>query len=120
MLTVQGKEIEEMVGEEPRATRLEQVVPPEQVTEEVATVPSLAGTPLVVVQYARLLMASPDEVANWLVKVMEEPRATEPPPESPAPGLMVTEELESPPLSRVPDILGVNVRAPAVGTMFIP
>ena len=44
-----------MVGEEPRATRLEQAVPPEQVTEEVATDASVVF-PVV------LLMARPTPI----------------------------------------------------------
>lgn len=44
---------------------------------------------------------------------------TEPPRETPVP-LIVMEELVSPVLSRVPEIVGVRVRAPAVGTTRIP
>ena len=65
-------------------------------SDVVATEPNLAGTPLVVVQYARLLMTSPDEVASWFESVIVPPRATVPPPLKPVPVLTVTEVLVKP------------------------
>ena len=62
----------------------------------VATEPNLAGTPLVVVQYARLLETSPEDVAHWFVKVIEPPSATVPPPLKPVPVLTVTEVFVKP------------------------
>ena len=52
-LTVNGNAADVMViGDEPRTLNVEQLVPPLHVTEVVATLPSLAGDPDVVVQYA--------------------------------------------------------------------
>ena len=60
---VNGKADEEMVtGEEPRTLKLVHDVPPEQVTEVVATDPSLAGEPFVVVQYESCPIVSLVEV----------------------------------------------------------
>jgi hypothetical protein len=77
--------------------------PEVQDAEEVATVPNCAAP----VQYVRLPRFGVAEVANWLFKVIVEPRATEPPPERPVPARTVREEFWS-------DVLGTfeTVRAP--------
>ena len=92
MLTVNGNAAEEMVmGEVPMMTPCEQAEPPVHESVVVASVPKLEAP----VQYARLPAVGIEVVENWLERVMEAPRATEPPPESPLPALIVTEELSS-------------------------
>ena len=114
VLTVNGKPEEVMViGEEPRTLNVEQVVPPEQVTEVVAVEPKL----LPPVQYVRWPVVGVEVVENWLEMVIEEPRATDPPPERPVPAFTVTLELVRPALVRVPLTVGVKVRLPDPGTM---
>jgi hypothetical protein len=103
-----------VTGEEPRTLKEVQEVPPEQVTEVVATLPKLE----VPVQYVRLPAVGVEVVENWFERVIEEPKETDPPPERPVPALTVTEELVSPVLFKVPEIFGVKVKAPEVGTIL--
>jgi hypothetical protein len=72
------------------------------------------------VQYVRLPVVGVEEVENWLLSVIEEPSATEPPPERPVPAFTVTELLVRPVLLRVPEKVGVIVKAPADGTKVMP
>jgi hypothetical protein len=86
------------------------------VMEVVATVPKLEFP----VQYVRLPVVGAEEVENWLLMVMEEPRATEPPPERPVPAFTVMLLLVRPVLLSVPVQVGVKVRAPEPGITVWP
>ena len=61
-----------------------------------------------------------EEVASWLDRVIDEPRATVPPPRSPVPGLIVIEEFASPELPIVPVTVGVKFSAPAEAVTVCP
>ena len=71
VLTVNGKAAEVIViGEEPRTLNVEHDVPPLQVTDVVATLPSFAGEPELVVQYESCPAVSLVEVeTDWMYEL---------------------------------------------------
>jgi len=72
------------------------------------------------VQYVRLPIVGIEVVENWLVSVIELPRATDPPPESPVPGLIVTEEFVRPALFNVPESEGCHVSVFPEPVIIVP